>query len=180
MCSAISGYSGIFGLLRPYGIIETISSKYGIDSLNCSENWPSPNVRCVGRKPISRRNGPSISGLAIIVINSHDKSLCCDVEGIANSHPPIIVEVWIVWLGTGNMGKNPSCCSNVGEDSLGNAESIPEFSIITGKALLANSSPQECSLCGFIPASTCCFKNSIACTPSELLYDGHQYPPFVG
>src|ERR671920_1155611 len=138
MCSAISGYSGIFGLLRPYGIIETISSKYGIDSLNCSENWPSPNVRCVGRKPISRRNGPSISGLAIIVISSHAKSLFCDVLGIANSHPPIIVEVWVVWLGTGNIGINPTCCSNVDQDSLGKNTGIHEPSIITAKVLLAN------------------------------------------
>src|ERR687889_683150 len=173
MCSAISGYSGIFGLLRPYGIIETISSKYGIDSLNCSENWPSPNVRCVGRKPISRRNGPSISGLAIIVINSHDKSLCCDVEGIANSHPPIIVEVWIVWLGTGNIGINPSSCSNVGHDSFGNSPGIAESARITEKFLFVNAF-SNCPSCGSMPASTCRFKNSIALTPSELLYDGNQ------
>src|SRR5215204_2172078 len=98
-------------------------------------------------------------------MSSHDKSLFCDVLGIANSHPPIIVEVGIVWLGTGNIGINPSSCSNVGQDSFGNAESIQEPSIITGKVLLANSSPKECSFCGFIPASTYCFKNSIALTP---------------
>src|SRR5215217_7483332 len=47
---------------RPDGIIETISSKYGIDSLSGSESGPSPNTCCVGKKPYSCKNGPSISG----------------------------------------------------------------------------------------------------------------------
>src|ERR687898_2582790 len=154
ICSAICGYSAVVGLPRPYGITETISSKYGIDSFSDSEDGPSPNVCCVGKKPMSRRNGLSTCGSAIIVTNSHAKSLCCDVLGIANSHPPIIVDVGIVWLGTGNIEINPTCCSNVGYDSIGNLSSIQESSNITGKVLLANSSPQECSFCGSIPAST--------------------------
>src|SRR5918996_5238858 len=173
MCSAISGYSGIFGLPLPFGMIETISSKYGIDSLSGSEDGPSPNVCCVGKKPNCCINGPSISGWAIIVINSHAKSLCCDVEGIANSHPPIIVEVWIVWLGTGNIGINPICCSNVGQDSFGNSPGTQEPANITEKFLFVNAF-SNCVSCGSMPASTCRFKKSIALIPSELLYDGNQ------
>src|SRR5918994_7093170 len=179
ICSAICEYSAVVGLPRPYGITETISSKYGIDSFSGSEDGPSPNVCCVGKKPISRRNGLSICGSAIIVTNSHAKSLCCDVLGIANSHPPIIVDVGIVWLGTGNIGINPISCSNIGQDSLGNSPGIQEPASITEKFLFVNAFSNSLS-CGSTPASTCRFKNSIALSPSELLYDGNQYTPFVG
>ena len=71
---------------------------------------PWPIGIWVGRKPFCDNQGARISGFNIVVISSHAKSLCVDVLGMLNSHPPINVEVLLAKVGTGNIGIKPTLC----------------------------------------------------------------------
>jgi hypothetical protein len=80
--------------------------------------------------------GDNTSGYKVFI--SHAISLCKEVTGILNCHPPISVEVEVLLSGTGNIGMNPILSTRYLVKS-DHAPGIQDPSITTANFLFANS-----------------------------------------